>query len=382
MNWIKHVDCLYVPPRLLWSVALGLGIVVNSALVYAENAPTPAGTAAVSATDGTATKARKAIKTGKKIKAGKTTATVDAKGERLFATVNGKPVTVKEYNEIYAATLRQQFYHGTIPDGQAEAVREEVTGSLIDRELLVYEAERRGIRPDTAKIEQVLASYDARYGTESDWQKQREQMLPELKAQVARHSMVEQLEKAVRDMPQPTTNEARVFYEQRPELFTEPEKLHLSVILLKVDPSSPIEIWNKAREEMQGIYTRIKGGADFAKEARLYSSHESAANGGDMGYLHGGMLVGGLQGKVDKLQVGEVSESIRMMEGYALYRIDGRIPAKLQDFSAVEKRVQELLKRDWADQAHIDMVMRLRASAEIKYFAPDIVSGKAKSLKK
>ena len=204
-------------------------------------------------------------------------------------------------------------------------------------------------------------------------------MLPELKAQLTRQSIIERLQKSVRDMPEPTLTETRAYYEKKPELFTEPANPRLRVILLKVDPSSPKEDWDKAHEEAEGIYKRIKGGADFAKEARLHSSHNSAANGGDMGYLHGGMLPEILQAHIDKLKVGELSEPVRMLEGYGIYRLDDLVPAKLQEFSAVKERAQGLLKREWADQAWQETISRLRAAAQIRIITPPNVGAAGKS---
>ena len=363
MNRIKYVDCRRA--LLLWLLglaALTLLAFSHATLAGAESGSDTKVAPANGAANGTTVKAVKAGKTVTGI-----VAVLPAK-EPLLATVNGKTITVSELDMMVKAASDKRFYHGQIPAGQAETLRQEVIDSLIERELMVYEAERRGIKPDPGKLDKVLADYDARFRGEPNYQEERDKMLPEMKFQVARHSMVEQLEKAILDVPTPTASEVHAFYEQKPELFTEPEKLHLSVILLSVDPSSSQDVREKALEQARGIRSRILSGADFAAEARLHSSHESAANGGDLGYMHGGMLPDALQSKIDKLQVGELTEPVRVLEGYGLYRVDGRIPGKLQDFSIVEDRASELLERDLAIKAFIDTMERLRASAKIKFF--------------
>lgn len=298
--------------------------------------------------------------------------------EPVFATVNGMPITVREYEALFALVKQQRYYHGEVPEGQVKALRKEVTDELVDRLLFVGEAKRRGIKPDPKVIEQVVAEYDARYGSDPKWVEERERFLPELELQVGRRSMIEQLEVAIREVPRPTPAEVHAYYKKKSELFTEPEKPRLSVILLRVDPSSSRDVWTKAQEEAKGIYDRIKNGADFAEEARLHSAHESAANGGDMGYLHGGMLSEGLDDKLKKLKIGEVSEPIRLLEGISLYRIEDRIPAKEQEFSIVEKRAEELLIRDRTEQARVDIMRRLRTSAKIKYFDTSASGGAGK----
>lgn len=293
-----------------------------------------------------------------------------APAEQVYAMVNGKPITVDEYKILLAATMRQRFYHGNAPESQAEAVRKEVSELLIERALLIEEADRRGIKPDTAMVEQAVADADARYANMPRWQQQREQLLPGLKKQVAQQGQLDQIEKAVRDVPPPADEEVRTYYEQKPELFTEPAKLRLSVILLKVDPSSPKELWEKALEDTQAIYRRIKDGANFAEEARLHSTDHTASNGGDLGYVHRGMLPEALEEKIDKFQVGEVTEPITVLEGVSIFRIEERIEPKLRDFPEVASRAKELLRREQQDQAWRETVNRLREAASIQILLP------------
>ncbi len=300
-----------------------------------------------------------------------------AAAEQVFAMVNGKPIYTLEYNARYNALLRQRYYHGAPPEGQDEAVRKEVADLLIERMLLAEEAEKRGFKPDAAKIEEAVAAAEARYGAAPEWQKQREVLLPKLKEQIARQSLHEQMEKVIRDVPPPASAEVRAYYGQKPELFTEPEKLSLSLILLKVDPGAPRADLEKAQEEAKEIYLRLKKGADFAELARQHSGDSSAASGGKLGYVHGGMLPEKLQEKISTFQVGEVTAPIRTLEGVALYRVDDRVAPVLREFAEVESRAQDLLRREKQDQAWKDAISRLRGDARIEILLP-IANGGAK----
>jgi len=337
MNLIEHIG----RHRVL-SALMCLGISVNSTLVLADEKP---------AAPASAVTAIPAV-------------------QQIVATVNGKPITVREFNARYAAVLRERFYHGAPPENQAEAVRKEVIDFLIENELLAEEGERRGFKPDIPKFEPAAAAMEARYGTSPEWQKDRAQVLSAMKEQFVRQSLIEQAKKALQDVPQPTTAEVRTYYEQKPELFTEPEKLSLSVILLKMDPGAPKADLDKAYEEAQRIYLRLKDGADFAELARQYSGDSSAERGGNLGYVHGGMLPEKLQVKIDKFQVGVVSEPIRVLEGVALYRLDERVAPVLREFTEVEPRAQDLLKRDRKDQAWKEAISRLREDAKVEILVP------------
>ncbi len=286
--------------------------------------------------------------------------------EVMFAEVNGKLISMREYDAFFSSVLRQRFFHGVVPEGQLEAVRKEVADMFINRELLTDEAQRQGFKPEAAKLEQTLAEYDRRNGAMLDWKQRREQLLPAIRTQVNQQSLLEQLEKSVRAIPQPTLAEVRGFYDQNPELFIEPEKLRLSVILLKVDPSATKEIWVKAQKSAQEIYGRIQQGADFAEQARQHSQHESAGKGGDLGYLHRGMMPAALENKIDKLTLSVPEEPLTVLEGIAIYRLDERTKGTLQDFGVVQVRAQDLLYRNKSEQHWQNTVARLRAEAKIK----------------
>lgn len=283
----------------------------------------------------------------------------------LYATVNGKPVTQAEFHSAYATFLRQKFYHGQVPQEQLVQARKEVSDKLIERMLLVEETERRGIQGDNADVEKQIQVYDQRYAANPNWQKSRETMLPGLRQQLTQQSRLSRLEQVVREVPTPTQEEAKAFYLAKPELFTEPEKVRLHTILLAVDPSSAQPVWDAAIREAEAIVRRIRGGADFGEQARLASKDASAEQGGDMGYLHRGMLPESLQEKVDKFKAGEVSEPIQMLQGVGVFRLDDRIPAKLQDFGRVAERATDLLHRERKEKAWQDLLAKLRASATI-----------------
>ncbi|MEQ1673837.1 MAG: SurA N-terminal domain-containing protein, partial [Candidatus Nitrotoga sp.] len=71
--------------------------------------------------------------------------------EAMFAEVNGKLISMREYDAFFSSVLRQRFFHGVVPEGQLEAVRKEVADMFINREVLTDEARRQGFKPEAAK---------------------------------------------------------------------------------------------------------------------------------------------------------------------------------------------------------------------------------------
>lgn len=284
----------------------------------------------------------------------------------VFAVINGREVPTQEYEAAFTTLVRQRFYHGQIPDNELAAVREEIKSKLVQRIVLLEEADRRKILPDNGMIEETISGYDKRYAASPQWLENRERLLPDIRKQLAEQSQVAALEKQVKEMAEPTESEARAFYEKNPQLFTEPEKLRLAVIMLAVDPSSPATAWDATRKEAKAIFGRLAGGADFDEAARMHSS-VYAASGGDMGYLHRGMLPEAIQDKIDKFEVGKINEPMDTLEGVAIFKLLERVTAKRREFPDVAVRARELLLRERQDRAWRDLVDRLVAKADVKF---------------
>ena len=169
----------------------------------------------------------------------------------------------------------------------------------------------------------------------------------------------------MKEVPAPNDEVARAFYDKNKNLFVEPEQVRLSLILLKVDPSSPQTVWNSAREEGQRIHKRIKAGADFGELARLHSGDASAARGGQMEYTHSGMLPETLAATVAKLKPSDISEPVQILQGIAILRLDDRKTAQQRPFDAVRARAGELWQREEGENRWKRLIADLRRATPL-----------------
>lgn len=289
-----------------------------------------------------------------------------ASHSQTFAVVNGHSIPTQEYETAFSSLVRQKFYHGQVPDKEIAAAREEVKTRLVQRVVLLDEATKRGITPDAEQIDSVIAGYESRYANSAAWRENRERLLPGLRKQLEEQSLVARLESQTRSVADPTDQDVRAFFAAKPSLFTEPEKLRLSVILLTVDPSSPATAWQATRDEAQAIYQRLMTGADFGDAARMHSGAYADA-GGNMGYLHRGMLPEALQERIDAYEIGKINAPIETLQGMAIFRLDERVPAKSRSFDEVASRARDLLIRERQDQAWKSLVENLVATAEVRF---------------
>jgi len=274
-------------------------------------------------------------------------------------------ITAEEFRINVQAGFRQRFYHGRVPEAERTAFRREVGDGLIERRLLYREALRRGIRPERAWVAARLKEIEARYQALPRWEARREELLGALRRELEEQSLIRQLREAVEKAAEPEPEAVRRYYEAHPDRFTTPERLRVSLILLRVPPWSPEASWQAAREEAQRLVGELARGADFAGLAKRYSADESAARGGDLGYVHAGMLSPEAQRVVDALQPGEVSQPVRLLQGYALFRVVDRQPPRLNDFARSAERARRLLGREMKERAWVRLLEDLREKTPI-----------------
>ncbi len=285
----------------------------------------------------------------------------------VFASVGESTISREEFErEVYAAA-RQTYYHGK-PPGAEEYIefRKDVADKLIDRHLLLEEAARREIDPDAAAIDARIAQYELRYGDTERWQTEGPAMVAALRQRFEEDSLLERLEEDVRQIDTPDTATVKTFFDENPELFTQPASNRVAVILLGVQPSAGAPGWQAAREEAASIGERLASGADFAELASLHSSDASADAGGDMGYQHEGALSPDAEAAIATLEVGDVSEPVRVLEGMAIFKLLDRRPQRLRVFEDVEERATQLWIRQAGDDRWQALADQLRANADIQ----------------
>lgn len=291
----------------------------------------------------------------------------DAGNEALdyIAIIDGEKIAIAEYISALRRGMKERFYHGTIPEEERKKYYKEVADELIERFLLVREARNRKIQPDMEAVNETIKRYDDRFKDDADWAAAREEILSRIRKKLEDDSLLIRLEEQVKDIANPTDAQLEEFYTANEELFTTPERVRVSVILLRVDPSSGGDVWKQARVEAAAIVDRLNAGADFEELARIHSSDDSAQNGGDMGYVHTGMLGVNAQKVLDIMEPGETSAPVVMLDGVAVFRLDERVVAKLNPLEAVKERAKKLYMRDKGEEAWANLLTKLRSESKV-----------------
>lgn len=164
----------------------------------------------------------------------------------VFARVDDVVITREEFErEVYSAA-RQTYYHGRPPSGEEFIeFRKDVADRLIDRQLLLMEARRRNLEPDHQSVDAKIAGYEARYAGTERWQNEGPKMIAALQSRFEEDSLLAALEAEVRSVEEPEPSELREYYDDNADLFTEPARNRVSIILLGVPPSASAAAWGR-----------------------------------------------------------------------------------------------------------------------------------------
>ncbi len=283
-----------------------------------------------------------------------------------YAKVGDMFVTWIDYNYEYSLEARKKFYHAKPAESVVASFQRQIGDTLVTNAMLVQEAKRRNLKPDEAFVKQQLDQFEQKFSQNPNWAQSRPRVLPILTERVKNENLRDKLEKLVRNVPSPTVKELRKYYTIHPEKFTSPPQPRVAIILLRVDPGAPDTDWQQATEQGKDLVKRLRAGESFADLARQYSGDVTAKDGGDMGYLHEGMLPGLPAETVSKLQLGETSDPVSLMEGIAIFRLVDRQPSKVSSFKTVQDRAKKLWLAEHSENAWNSLLDRLKKNTPVQ----------------
>ena len=131
-----------------------------------------------------------------------------------------------------------------------------------------------------------------------------------------------------------TEDEVKKFYDENQKLFTQPERVHASHILVSDDASLA-----KVQEE-------LKAGKSFDVVAKEFSIDPgSAANGGDLGEFPRGVMVPEFEKAAFELKnPGDVSEPVKSQFGWHLIKLGEHVPESVMPIEQVKAHIEQELR--------------------------------------
>ncbi len=289
------------------------------------------------------------------------------------ANVNGTDITRPEVAQATLKLIMQ--FQGRFPPEQINRIRpmlrKQALEKLIDQQLLLQEADRKGIQPDKQAVDKRLAEIAGRFPTPEKFKEQlanvgtsEQELLQNIGRDLKIAILIDRQIGAVKEVSE---EEVEAFYRDNPDRFRTPERVQASHILIASLPEESPEDRAQKRLKLSGLRGEIMKGADFAQLAREHSSCPSKSQGGDLGYFGRDQMVKPFADAAFKMRVGKISDIVETKFGFHLIKLTDRQKARTIPLEETRNNIISLLNNQKREQLIRDYLSKLRSTAKIEY---------------
>lgn len=313
--------------------------------------------------------------------------------EQLIAVVDGEPYTLSNFGNYAKTKMGREFPTGDL--NQINPSDREVLEQFITDKLLESEIREAGIKVTDEEVEQYIEQIKAKNRLTDD----------DLKTALGREgqtiasyrvSVKSELEKTeiinrqVRAKVNITNEDVERYYKLNSSKYRGDDRARIRHILLSLRENASADAVKAVQAKAAELFKRIKAGEDFAKLAREFSDGAGHAEGGDIGWVKRGTLIGGLEEVAfAKLSVGQVSEPFRTSMGIHIVKLEERemgnvlplsaaVASQIRDElygKALNERFAKWLKTDLRRKHRVDVKL-----AGVVFKAEDSKEGMVDSL--
>ena len=234
----------------------------------------------------------------------------------VSATVNGKPITIEDYEREYKMQAQQamaqygeDFLMQKSPDGKqtmGEIMRQNTLDNMVRFEIYKQDAEEKGIKITDKDVDAEYKKMVDMYGGEEKLQdalKENNLTADQMREYMKTNLLMQQYQEKMLKELEPTEEELK-----NKDEFKTAEASHILV---------------KTKEEADAIKKELDGGADFAKLAKEKSLDTgSAQNGGSLGQFSPGQMVKEFDEKVFSMKPGEISDPVKTQFGFHIIKLE------------------------------------------------------------
>lgn len=284
-----------------------------------------------------------------------------------IATVDGRPIPRESFLYLYgteAATLAALKRDEKVTDSDRISTAIACVTELVQREVLVSEAAKRGIKVSDAdaeegykkELDQLIKRYakEGKTVTEAeilkDGERTREEAIEEMRKALTiervRADIVK--EKAVTV----TDAEIKTFYDENKARFMKSGGVHLKQIFIRPKPDAKTaneQSWKEAQARMEKAIARVQAGENFEAVAKAVSEAPNAKDGGDLGTTPMEQLPPFYREAAATLKPGQISGVIKSEYGLHVVQLVEITDEQSAGFDQVKDRIKTVLLQGKAE---------------------------------
>ncbi|HTP51650.1 MAG TPA: peptidylprolyl isomerase [Anaeromyxobacteraceae bacterium] len=304
--------------------------------------------------------------------------------DRVAATVNGEVVTLSEIIERAGPAYRKvaEMRPGEAKEKARLQVLQAAFDALVSEKLLDVEVKVQGVEVSEAQIDAAIDDIKKRNKFDDAMLKQAlaEQGLdlPGFREQLRKNfEGYAVLTQKVRSRVKVTDDDVQNYYQTHPKEFAGEEQVKVRHIFLVVPQGANAEKDAAIKAQGEAVLARLAAGEDFISVARQVSQGPSAAEGGDLGWLHRGSIQLELERVAFSLDVGKWSGLVRTKSGYHILKVEEKRSAEVPPLADVKDRIRDKLGNDQADVYRKQYLDELKRDATIEVLIPELKTATA-----
>lgn len=265
--------------------------------------------------------------------------------ERILAVVNDEIITEEDIHVVLAPVAAQYrtAYAGQELEDRLTAARKNFLQKTIEDKLILSEAKRRQVIVNDEEVNEMVGEIRAKFPDKETFVRALdEQGLTENKlwARFRDQLMMQKLVGyEVKAKISVSPGEVNEYYRTHPEDFAQADQADLRHILIRTASRSQEEAMALADR----LAAQLRSGASFEDLARQYSEGAEAKEGGRMGWMEKGQLMGEIDTQVFAAAPGDLVGPIRTSLGYHLFKVVERKQFSTKPLAEVRDQVQESL---------------------------------------
>jgi len=271
----------------------------------------------------------------------------------VAARVNGEVIYATDLDREVDAIARQ--YGIPDDDKQRNEIVRIVLDQVIEQRIINQEARRYDAVASEAQINARLADIRRNFPTEEEFQQaleQRKWTLADLKNRLRGTITMQNLTERVTNITV-TNAEIQTYFNEHRSEYDQAEQVRVSHIL------------TKSEAEARLVLARFRRGEKFEDLAQYSEDPGSKAQGGDLGFVSRGQLVGEFEKVAFSLKPGQTSGIVKTQFGFHIIRVtDSRSPQPAR-IEAVRDQIRGQLLTRKSEAAFQEWLKKAKTQAKI-----------------
>lgn len=255
----------------------------------------------------------------------------------------------------------------TMPDKPREVVQlaalDLARDRMIDQALMAQESQRRDYKIDPEELKLGMKKWISENGGKKAFSKGKHPVIKtqeDLEKEIINQIQFNRLLEEISDCDAVTEDEAKKYYDARPDLFESEVLLTASHILKMAKTEDEQGI---AEAKIIDLRKRVLDGEDFVELVRAES--DDAQNDGHLGTFGKGRMVEPFEKAVFELKPEEISDPVQTQFGWHLIKLHDRKEPEITPFEEVKDKITEYLGERRKDSVFDEFLDQLKKNAEI-----------------